>query len=183
MAQTTGRPYATAATTAGSRWWATADQLLDYARLHLGDGAGRFDLSDVQELCRPHAGVPGATVSDAWGLGWALWDRGDHRAFGWAGFTGGHRAYVRCFPDQDAALVVLANCAGPLFGPPGGSALFDVLLPDLFDCWTSRRWVSRPGAGGAGPQRSRAATGRSPWRPARRTRWSWTPRPSAPPSR
>jgi hypothetical protein len=29
--------------------------------------------------------------------------------------------------------VVLANSAGPLFGPPGGSALFDVLLPALLE--------------------------------------------------
>ena len=87
----------------------------------------------MRELRRPHTHVPGATISDAWGLGWALWDRGRHRAFGWAGYTGGHRAYLRCFPDQDAALVVLANAAGPLFGPPGGSALFDAVLPDLLD--------------------------------------------------
>lgn len=125
--------YAAAATAAGTRWWATADQLLDYARLHLNDGAGRFPSEVVRELRRPHATVPGATIADAWGLGWALWDRGEHRAFGWAGYTGGHRAYLRCFPDQDAALVVLTNCAGPIFGPPGGSALFDALLPTLLD--------------------------------------------------
>ena len=29
--------------------------------------------------------------------------------------------------------MVLANAAGPLFGPPGGSALFDDLLPDLLE--------------------------------------------------
>jgi CubicO group peptidase (beta-lactamase class C family) len=125
--------YAAAASAAGSRWWATADQLLDYARLHLDDGAGRFEAENVRELRRPYAEVPGATVSDSWGLGWALWDRDRHRAFGWAGYTGGHRAYLRCFPDQDAAIVLLANSAGPLFGPPGGSALFDALLPDVLE--------------------------------------------------
>jgi CubicO group peptidase (beta-lactamase class C family) len=118
--------YGANASAAGSRWWATADQLLDYAALHLG----REDLAGLR---RPHAAIPGATVADAWGLGWALWDRGEHRAFGWAGFTGGHRAFLRCFPDQDAALVVLTNCAGGLFGGPGGSALFDVLLPEALD--------------------------------------------------
>ncbi|WP_377641815.1 serine hydrolase domain-containing protein [Oryzobacter terrae] len=123
--------YAEAASAAGSRWWTTADQLLDYARLHLDDGGEVFHGDDVRELRRPHVAVPGATISDAWGLGWALWDRGEHTAFGWAGYTGGHRAYLRCFPDQDAAVVVLANSAGPLFGPPGGSALFDDLLPRL----------------------------------------------------
>jgi CubicO group peptidase (beta-lactamase class C family) len=125
--------FAAAASAAGARWWATADQLLDFARVHLDDGGGRFDPEDVRELRRPHVAIPGATVADAWGLGWALWDRNGHRAFGWAGYTGGHRAYLRCFPDQDAALVVLANAAGPLFGPPGGSALFDAIFPALVE--------------------------------------------------
>ncbi|MCX6399322.1 MAG: serine hydrolase [Propionibacteriales bacterium] len=125
--------FAVAASAAGSRWWATANQLLDYARLHLDDGVGLIAPDAVREMRRPHAPVPAATVSDSWGLGWALWDRAEHRAFGWAGYTGGHRAYLRCFPEQDAAVVLLANSAGPLFGPPGGSALFDALLPVVLD--------------------------------------------------
>ena len=35
------------------------------------------------------------------------------------------------FPNEDAALVLLTNSAGPLFGPPGGSAVFDDLLADV----------------------------------------------------
>lgn len=125
--------YAAAASAAGSRWWSSADQMLDYAQLHLSGGAGRFDPADVALLRQPHADVPGATISDSWGLGWALWNRGDHHAFGWAGFTGGHRACLRCFPDQHAAVVLLANSAGSLFREPGGSALFDAILPDVLD--------------------------------------------------
>ena len=125
--------FAPSAAAAGSRWWATADGLLDLAGLHLGDGQGRFAGADVRDLHHPYAEIPGATMADAWGLGWAVWDRGAHRAYGWAGMTSGHRAYLRCFPDQQAAIVVLANSAGPLFGPPGGSALFDALLPDLLE--------------------------------------------------
>jgi len=122
-----------AASAAGSRWWGSADDLLDHARLHLRDGDGRVDADVVRGVRAPGAPMPGATVADGWGHGWALWDRGAHRAFGWAGFTGGHRAYLRCFPEQDAALVVLASSAGPMFGPPGGSALFDALLPALLE--------------------------------------------------
>lgn len=125
--------YAEAASAAGSRWWATADDLLDLAQLHLDRGAGRFHEDDVLALQRPEAPIPGATVADAWGLGWALWERGDHRAFGWAGFTGGHRAYLRCFPAQEAALAVLTNGAGSLFHAPGGTALFDDLLGPALD--------------------------------------------------
>ena len=72
-------------------------------------------------------------MCDARGKGWASWHRGDHEAFGWAGFTAGHRSFLRAFPRQDAAVVVLTSCAGGLFGGPGGAALFDDLLPDLLD--------------------------------------------------
>ena len=122
-----------AASAAGGRWWVTADQLLDFAAVNLADGGDQFDGRDVRALRAPSAPLPGSTVFDAWGLGWASWDRGPHRAFGWAGYTTGQRAFLRCFPQQDAAVVLLANSAGPLFGPPGGSAVFDDLLPRLLD--------------------------------------------------
>ena len=123
---------ADAASAAGSRWWATADELLDWASLQLAPPPA--GTSEIVTLRAPGARLPGGTVFDTWGHGWALWDRGAHQAFGWAGYTGGHRAYLRCFPDQDAALVVLANAAGPAASArPGGSALFDVLLPDLLE--------------------------------------------------
>jgi CubicO group peptidase (beta-lactamase class C family) len=119
--------YAASASAAGSRWWVTADELLDVALLHLdGDEA-------VRSLQGPQVAIPCATVADAWGLGWAIWERGEHRCFGWSGFTGGHRAYLRCFPDQRAAVVVLLNGAGPLFSAPGGSAAFDAIYPALLE--------------------------------------------------
>jgi len=116
---------------AGSRWFATADGLLDYAGLHLGHGVAELHPDDVTAVRAPVAVLPGHTVFDAWGMGFGVWDRGEHQAFGWAGYTSGHRTYLRCFPEQDAALVVLTSCAGPLLGPPGGAALFDTLLPAL----------------------------------------------------
>ena len=122
-----------AASAAGGRWWVTADQLLDFAAMNLADGGARFAAQDVRALRSPTAPLPGSTVFDAWGLGWATWDRGPHQAFGWAGYTAGQRAFLRCFPNQNAALVLLTNSAGPLFGPPGGSALFDSLLPHVLE--------------------------------------------------
>ena len=122
-----------AASAAGGRWWATADQLLDFAALQINDGDGVFDAGDVRAVRTPTAVLPGSTVFDAWGLGWALWDRGPHQAFGWAGYTDGQRAFLRCFPEQNVAVVLLTNSAGPLFGPPGGSAVFDSVLPQLLE--------------------------------------------------
>ncbi len=122
--------YAEAAAAAGACWWATADELLDLAERHLRPEGSALQ-SVVEQVRRPAVALPGATVFDAWGKGWASWHRGDHEAFGWAGFTDGHRSFLRCFPQQGAALVVLTSCAGGLFGGPGGAALFDDLLPDL----------------------------------------------------
>ncbi len=79
------------------------------------------DAEVVRGVRAPGAPVLDRTMADGWGHGWALWERGDHRAFGWAGFTGGHRAYLRCFPDHDAALVVLASCRGWPERPAPGS--------------------------------------------------------------
>jgi CubicO group peptidase (beta-lactamase class C family) len=125
--------YGAAASAAGSQWWGTADHLLDFADLNLRGGNGVFHEEDVLAVRTPAASLPGATVFDAWGLGWATWDRGDHHAFGWAGYTDGHRSFLRGFPPQGAALVLLTNSAGSLFGPPGGSALIDALLPRLLE--------------------------------------------------
>jgi CubicO group peptidase (beta-lactamase class C family) len=122
-----------AASAAGGRWWTTADQLLDFAELNLTALDGVFAAADLLAIRTPTAALPGGTVFDSWGMGWAVWNRGSHQAFGWAGYTDGHRTFLRCFPEQNAALVVLANSAGSLFGPPGGSALFDALLPKLLD--------------------------------------------------
>ena len=38
----------------------------------------------MEELRSPAARLPGSTVFDAWGQGWASWHRGEHEAFGWA---------------------------------------------------------------------------------------------------
>ncbi len=117
----------------GARWFAHADALLDYAYTCLGHGGSRVHADDLAALRRPTAAMPGHTVFDGWSLGFGVWQRGAHQAFGWAGYTSGHRTYLRCFPEQDAALVVLTSCAGPLLGPPGGAALFDELLPTLLE--------------------------------------------------
>ena len=121
------------ASAAGARWFTTADEMLDFAELLLGQRTAPSGVhpDDLEGLRTPGSSLPGHTVFDGWSLGCGTWQRGAHRAFGWAGYTSGHRTYLRCFPEQDAALVVLTSCAGPLLGPPGGAALFDELLPAL----------------------------------------------------
>ena len=126
-------PGSRGSSAAGSRWWVTADDLLAYAELHLHEGGGVIEPAAIAVQREPHVAIPGATVADAWAGGWARWERGGHRALGWTGYTGGQRAYLRVFPEQDAALVLLTNAAGPLLGGSGGSALYDDLLPRLLE--------------------------------------------------
>lgn len=63
--------YAPTAAAAGTTWWATADLLLDLAAMHLDPEQGSFEASDLRALRTPTAPLPGSTVFDAWGLGWA----------------------------------------------------------------------------------------------------------------
>lgn len=118
-----------AASAAGTRWWATADELLTFASLHLHAGADVIAPAAVAAQRETRIGIPGRTFADGWATGWATWDRGDYRATGWSGYTTGHRAYLRVLPEHDAAIVLLTNCAGPLLGGAGGSALWDNLAP------------------------------------------------------
>ena len=162
-----------AASAAGSRWWATADDLLRFARRQLDGGPAAI------EQRRRHADVPGRGFADGWALGWALWDRGPYQAFGWSGYTSGHLAFLRIFPEQDAALALLTNCAGPLLGGAGGSAVFDHVARRAGRCWAWARRCSRPVGPGARSRPWPAPTVRSrsaPWRttrcPSTRRRWA-----------
>ncbi len=124
---------ARAASAAGSRWWATAEDLLALAEVHLAEGAGLVHGGAVREQREVHVPVPQRGFADGWALGWASWRRGTYRAVGWNGYTNGHRAFLRIFPEQEAALALMTNGAGPLFGGAGGTALFDLVLPACAD--------------------------------------------------
>jgi len=150
-------PGSRGSSAAGSRWWATAGELLAYAKLHLHEGGGVVEPAAIALQREPHVPVPGATVADEWAAGWARWSRGEHRALGWSGYTAGHRAYLRVFPEQGAAMALLTNAAGPLLGGSGGSALFDVSYPRVLEALG----VPRPGdpADGCAPTDPAALAG------------------------
>lgn len=120
---------ARAASAAGARWWASADDLLTLAEMHLRGGAGIVGRDVVEEQRRTHVSIPDHSFADGWALGWATWRRGEYRAVGWNGSTLGHHAVLRVYPEQHAALALTTNSAGPLFGGAGGAALFDDILP------------------------------------------------------
>jgi len=92
---------------------ASADDLLDFARLHLRGGRTADDrqvvpAKAIAEMRSGEVEVPG--TDDEWGLGWRLerW-AGTDEVFGHDGDTVGQRAFLRVFPEASAAIVVLAN--------------------------------------------------------------------------
>ncbi len=104
--------------------------LLRYARFHLGDGRapggdrGRLLSSETLALMQ----TPQVTVwgSAAWGLPWSLTDAGGARQVSHGGGTKGQISLLALVPEHDFALVVLTN-AGT------GGKLYDEV----------RRWVLR----------------------------------------
>jgi len=93
-----------------------ADQLR-WAAFHLGDGyvhgSGRVLPSDALARMRePTVALRGSSLGDAVGLGWFLREIDGVRAAGHGGTANGQFAELLIVPDQDFAVVSLAN-AGP----------------------------------------------------------------------
>ena len=143
---------ARAASAAGARWWASADDLLTLAEMHLRGGAGIVGRGVVEAQRRTHVSIPDRSFADGWALGWATWRRGEYRAVGWNGSTLGHHAVVRVYPEQHAALALTTNSAGPLFGGAGGAALFDDILPAALRALGVPPPQARAGADAAAPR-------------------------------
>ena len=162
-----------AASAAGSRWWATAEDLLRFARRQLDGGPAAI------EQRRRHADVPGRGFADGWALGWALWDRGPYRR------SGGRatRADISRSCGSSPSRTRPSRCSRT--APARSSA-----GPAAARCSTTsrrragRRWVwahrcSRPVGPGARSRPWRVPTVRSrsaPWRttrcPSTRPRWA-----------
>jgi CubicO group peptidase (beta-lactamase class C family) len=109
----TARTYGPAGTTAVS----PVGDLLRFAALHLGDPA-LATLREAQPSPRIHGWF------DGWCLGWACfnWDGG--RVWGWDSVVSGERAFLRLFPEQHGAIVLMTN-------GENGRALYRSLFPEL----------------------------------------------------
>jgi len=94
---------------------ATARDLVAFARLHLDggvadDGARVLAAETVAQMQREQVSCAGLSGrSDAYGLGWMLFDWGGRRVVGHDGGTIGQLAYLRFVPDAGVALGLLTN--------------------------------------------------------------------------
>jgi dipeptidyl aminopeptidase/acylaminoacyl peptidase len=116
--------------------WASAADVLAFARLHLSgglapDGSRLLSESSAAEMAALQAELPDRfTLGDSWGLGWIRYEWDGRRLIGHDGNTIGQSAFLRVVPDEGLAITLLTN---------GGNArdlyeeLFRELLAELAD--------------------------------------------------
>jgi CubicO group peptidase (beta-lactamase class C family) len=106
---------------AGSTLLSTVTDVLRFARAHLDDPT-LAALRATHEEIRIHAWL------DAWCLGWARFDWGGGRVWGWDGLISGQRAILRLVPESGGAAVLLTNCST-------GRALYRSIFPHVMEAW------------------------------------------------
>ena len=119
---------------AGGAVWASARDVVAFARLFLDagrarDGSAVLAPETVAEMLRPQVPVAERWSSgDFRGLGWQLDDRGGRRVFQHGGATIGQRAFLEVVPDRRVAVALLTNGGG---ARALAAALHGELLADL----------------------------------------------------
>ncbi|HEX5995860.1 MAG TPA: serine hydrolase domain-containing protein [Jiangellales bacterium] len=105
---------------AGSMLAMSARDLVTFARMHIGAGAGPDGtrvLSDVSVRAMQQRQVelpPLGLMGDAWGLGWEIYDWPGGTVIGHDGNTIGQSALLRVVPSQNVAIALLTNGGSPI---------------------------------------------------------------------
>ncbi|CAB4585008.1 unannotated protein [freshwater metagenome] len=97
---------------AGSRTWATVDDLLRFGELHLGRRSPQHHEALVA-MRQPHLAVPDPNNGGTMALGVLLDDRWGSPVVLHDGGVAGQSAYLRILPELDAVLVVMATGGVP----------------------------------------------------------------------
>jgi CubicO group peptidase (beta-lactamase class C family) len=103
---------------AGATPFATAGDLLRFARLHLdggkaADGTAVLSEASARSMLERQVELPEASMASAWGLGFMLFDWGTP-VFGHDGGTIGQASFLRILPEHDVAVALLTNGGSPL---------------------------------------------------------------------
>ena len=106
--------------------WATATDVLAFARAHM-DGFSALSDASRAMMRAPQVALPDPwTLGSHWGIGWILYDWDGRRVIGHDGATLGQAAFLRVVPEAGVAIVLLTN---------GGNAhdLYDELFRAQLD--------------------------------------------------
>jgi CubicO group peptidase (beta-lactamase class C family) len=124
---------------AGTSMVSTVGDLLRLAALHLDDAA-LAKLRHRQAAPRIHGWL------DGWCLGWAWFEWGGGRVWGWDSVINGERAVLRLVPERNAAIVLMTNSNT---GRALYRSLFADLMQSLFEISVPPlRLDAQPGAAG-----------------------------------
>jgi CubicO group peptidase (beta-lactamase class C family) len=134
-----------AATAPAGGLFSTADELLQWAAFHLGDGrsatgeriADRGTLVSMQQRSGPGGAMESEDL-DGLGVNWQLRTLTGGRIVQHGGDTATHHSEFLMVPDRDFAFVLLTNA-------PGGSLLRKQLTPWILEHFLGLREPSRPG--------------------------------------
>jgi CubicO group peptidase (beta-lactamase class C family) len=115
---------------AGATPFATARDLLRFARLHLDggkahDGTRVLSEASARAMVERQVEIHESGMADAWGLGFELFDWGTP-VFGHDGATVGQAAFLRILPEHDLAVALLTNAAV-------GSPLYQDVFSEVLD--------------------------------------------------
>jgi CubicO group peptidase (beta-lactamase class C family) len=86
---------------------ASVNELLAYARFHMGDGAGVLSGKSLTQMRTPQ--VVSNIVGDHWGITFSLRPFGNVRLVGHGGATKGQMATFQMVPERNFAVAVLTN--------------------------------------------------------------------------
>lgn len=119
---------------AGFTPFATASDLVLFARLHLNDGVAtsgtRLLSSESVAAMQQHevkSTPSGSFDSDGWGLGWARFRYSDGERV--IGHNGGSSAVLRVLPERNFAIASLTNASN---GAHVGHHIIDAIVDELF---------------------------------------------------
>nr|ADZ45342.1 beta-lactamase [Streptomyces sp. NRRL 30471] len=128
---------------AGAMLRMSAESALTFCEAHVrqGRGANGKTLLSARSTAAMHhdwVDVPGSTLSDQWGIGWALWDWDGSVAFGHDGEFRGQAILIRNVAEHHLTVVLAVN---------GGRAreMYDDVVPALIEQLTGVRAPRTPG--------------------------------------
>ena len=96
----------------GGHFYTSLEDMAQYAIVHLRQGSGDNALLSPESYAQMWTKVsdsPFPPPDTGYGMGWMMGEHGGHRVVGHSGIDLGYNAFMSLLPDDDMALIILAN--------------------------------------------------------------------------